>query len=295
MSRRMLSRRSLLGAAVLGAAMAAGVPGDSPATEREAMAGPAASPTRAAEAPAPVHVLVVGDSLALGYAAALERVLAPASDEVRYAEVERLVTVGAGVIPRPRRDLESDLEERIAAAEPAIDIVVIAAGVNDVGMPLGGASFYGETWTERYRERVAALAGIAAARGLPTFWVGLPDVPNPNFASVIERTLRPAQEVVLTAADSPATYIPTRALATGDAGGHGQGLARSGDGVHFSAAGYTVIARRIVAEIERVTDRRLRPGEPSPPVQVADLPPVRLLWDWLRGWSATAIRLSATP
>ncbi len=218
-----------------------------------------------------VRILVVGDSLGVGYAAGMEHVVAPnrRGGERRNAEVERLASVGSGVIPRHGRpDVAAMLEQRLRRPSPRIDMVVIAIGANDVGMPIGGR-LYGERWTARYGERLRALIDTAAGRGIPTFWIGQPAIRHPAFGPAIDRHIRPAQEAAVAGPDTGAVYIDLLGLTTlngrfaasRDLGDGRARPLRAADGIHFSGQGYIFVARYIVETIEGATGVRLRPGD----------------------------------
>jgi|GEM_PF-2179542 len=219
-------------------------------------------------------VLVVGDSLAHGLAAGLEIVLAPAPGEVRHAEVEALIDIGMGLIPRGGDDVVTMLQRRLAQGRVP-DAIVLHLGTNDVGMPLGGGPFYGEGWHRRYGERLRALADVAAATGVPVVWAEVPAIHNRRFAETIDVHIRPRQRAVLDDPDSGVLYVGTLAI-TGDDGAYrasrfGQRAPRfrAGDGIHFTGYGYAFVADHVVAAIEAATGLALRPAPPRP-----EAPPV---------------------
>jgi hypothetical protein len=200
----------------------------------------------------PGRVLVFGDSLAHGLTYGMERALAEAPGRLAEAEVESLVVIGAGLIPR-RQDMRRALAARLDRAPP-VGAVVISMGVNDVGMPLGGAAFYGETWRARYRDRLRGFAAVPAERGIPAVWVEVPALGNAAFAGPVDATIRPLQAEVLGAPGSGVVYVPTFDLTTvggayvsrRDLGDGRPVRFREGDGIHFTGRGYVYVSRRIV-------------------------------------------------
>ena len=219
-----------------------------------------------------LRVLVVGDSLAQGYGVGLGWLTRPGAGEVRRAVIEPLVHVGDGVIPRAGRDFAALVEARLSV-EPAVDAVVFALGINDVGMPLGGGTFYAEDWRRRYREKVAALAAVPAARGIATLWIGLPATDNPRFTEIIDRHIAPLHDAAV--AETPgARFVSIRELTLTDGvfASHGRSAdgsrhrLRTADGIHFTAAGYRVMAGFILGVLEDELGRSLGPG----PVPVDD-------------------------
>jgi hypothetical protein len=208
-----------------------------------------------AAAQEPLRILVFGDSLARGLTQGVERALADAPESLAGAEVESLVVIGAGLIPR-QRDMRAALAARLGRP-PAVDALVVSMGVNDVGMPLGGAAFYGETWRARYAETLRRFAALPAERGIPTVWVEVPALGNAAFAGPIDSTIRPLQAQVLGEAGSGVIYLPTWQLTTRggayvsrrDLGAGEPERFREGDGIHFTYRGYVFLGRRILAAL----------------------------------------------
>ena len=242
---------------------------------------PIVSPAMADTGPPPgdggLRVLVVGDSLAQGYAVGLGWLTRPGDREVRRAVIEPLVHVGDGVIPRAGRDFAALVETRLST-EPAVDAVVFALGANDVGMPLGGGTFYADDWRRRYTEKVAALAAVPADQGVATVWMGLPATDNPRFTEIIDRHIAPLHEAAIGGTASGVRFVPIRQLTSTDGvfASHGRSAdgsrqrLRTADGIHFTAAGYRVMAGFILAVLEDELDRPLGPG-PVGPMAVDDV------------------------
>lgn len=226
-------------------------------------------PARAGAESGTLRILVVGDSLATGLAAGMGGVLGRGgrSGTGAAAVVEKLVNIGAGVIPRAGFDFTGALERRLRDRARPVDIVVLMLGTNDVGMPLGRGPFYGEDWSRLYRERLTALVRVPVSRDIPTFWVGLPALGNRAFADPVAQHIRPLQEDVLDDPASGVTLIPTAALTAAD-GAQAAAAAvgrprprrfRAADGVHFTGEGYLYLGAYVLAEIERALPVRLAP------------------------------------
>ncbi len=226
----------------------------------------------AASATPPTHtvhrILFVGDSLAHGVSAHMQIMLAPQGREWRNATVEPHVFTGGGVIRRPGQDLLTVLEGRLPQPEPPVDIVILMAGVNDVGMPIGGGTFYGEAWQEAYVDRMRTMIAAAGDRGLPVFWVGTPVLGHRLFAETFESHIRPVQYAFLGRGDSGATLIDLFKLTAVDGAyaefrDFGSGTPerfRANDGIHFSPNGYRLLAGHILDRMEADLSMRLRPG-----------------------------------
>ena len=205
----------------------------------------------------PGRILVFGDSLAQGLAYGIEQALTGVPGGLAAAEVDALVVIGAGLIPR-RQDMRQALSARLDQGPP-VDAVIISMGVNDVGMPLGGGAFYGETWRARYAGKLRDFAALPGDRGIPVVWLEVPALGNPAFAGPVDGTIRPIQAEVLAASDSGVIYVPTLDLTTAGGAyvsrrdlGDGQPVRfREGDGIHFTGQGYVFLGRRIVAALAR--------------------------------------------
>ncbi len=226
----------------------------------------------AASATPPTHtvhrIFFVGDSLAHGVSAHMQIMLAPQGREWRNATVEPHVFTGGGVIRRPGQDLLAVLRGRLQLPDPPVDIVILMAGINDVGMPIGGGAFYGDAWQEAYLDRMQTMIAVATDRDLPVFWVGMPVLGHRLFAEPFETHIRPLQYALLTRHDSGATLVDLFKLTTIDGAyteflDFGSGTPerfRANDGIHFSPNGYRLLAGRILDRMEADLSVRLRPG-----------------------------------
>ena len=215
----------------------------------------------------PAQLLIVGDSLAQGYVVGFGRVVAPHGDaEMRLARIDDLVFIGAGIIPRSRRDLPALLAQRLDHGDP-VDAVIVSAGINDVGMPLGAVTFYGETWRARYQERVNALIDVAADRSVPVLWLEVPAIRDARFADVLDQTIRPLQAAVVNSRPAHVRLVETLPLTTMNGrfaasmpdGSGGTVRMRTGDGIHFTATGYTRIGAAAIDVLEDWLGRDFRP------------------------------------
>jgi hypothetical protein len=214
-----------------------------------------------------VRILVVGDSLANGFAGAISSVVSTNDFNTRHAIVEKLVFPGTGLIPRNRQDYLIELENRLQQINSPVDIVIISLGINDVGMPLGPGPFYGEEWKHYYRKRMISLINLTLSRHILTFWIGFPIIRNDTFTKTVETVIQPLQEETLRNLDTDVHLIPIRDLTTVDGQfvpfrdlGNGRAHPfRQTDGIHFSGEGYRYLAEHIVTAIEQAAKLRLRP------------------------------------
>lgn len=214
------------------------------------------------------RILFVGDSLGHGVSAHMDLLLAAHGRAWRNAVVEPYVFTGGGVIVRPGQDLLATLQTRLQQPDPPVDIVVLMAGVNDVGMPIGGGTFYDDRWQQAYAERMREMIRTATDRGIPTYWVGTPVLGRRMFAEPFEAHVRRVQYTVLSEEGCAAVLIDLYKLTAVDGAyaefrDFGNGRAerfRDGDGIHFSPNGYRLIANHILDRIEADLMVHLRPG-----------------------------------
>jgi hypothetical protein len=203
-----------------------------------------------ADEPGPRSTIVVfGDSQAQGLAGGLSRVLV---EDPRFRVLNRSHP-GAALVHGESEWLAP--VQRFVAHEKA-DIAVIMFGAND-RLDLRderGAylHFRTDTWREAYAARIDKIfAGLADA-GLKVIWCGNPIARSPTYSADMgyintiyaeEATRFGAQFVSLwtAVADDGGHY----AAYGKDRDGVTQRL-RADDGIHFTAAGYELIAEKIV-------------------------------------------------
>ncbi len=133
------------------------------------------------------------------------------------------------------------------------DVGVFMIGANDSGMPMlaGGRSvmYPNKKWLAEYESRAKQIAAIMLRSGVKrVYWVGMPIMPS-GSESARMRALNKLFEDV--AASSPAiVYVDSYDLLSAKSGGFKASL-RSGDGVHYTDAGATVVARAVWQAIKQ--------------------------------------------
>ena len=209
-----------------------------------------------AQAPAqdqqgPPAIVVFGDSQAAGLARGLQRVLA---EDPRFRVLNR-THAGASLVHDEQEWLAP--VETFAAREKA-DIAVVMFGANDrIDMREGRATlrFRGEEWRAEYTARIDRILDQLAAAGLRVLWLGNPiarserysedmSYINELYAEAIARhgfQFMPLWTVVADENGQYAAYGKDRVGVT-------QRL-RGVDGIHFTAAGYELIAEKIVGHL----------------------------------------------
>jgi len=203
-----------------------------------------------AEEPASRTTIVVfGDSQAQGLAGGLQRVLL---EDPRYRVLNR-THPGAALVHGGSEWLAP--VERFASHEKA-DIAVVMFGAND-RLDLRddrGASlhFRTEEWREAYAARAGKILGLLANAGLRIIWCGNPIARSATYSA----DMRYINDIYAEAASRfGAQFVSLwtvvadeegRYAAYGkDSDGTTQRL-RADDGIHFTAAGYELIAERLV-------------------------------------------------
>ncbi|MEZ5668081.1 MAG: DUF459 domain-containing protein [Alphaproteobacteria bacterium] len=203
----------------------------------------------------PIRIGVFGDSLADGIWAGLYRTL---QRNERF-EVARHTEVSSGLARPDFFDWEAELGDVLASE--TIDVAVVCFGLND-NQPVyyegrRQFSFASDEWNQVYTQRVAAFIDRLQQSGVPVFWVGLPTVRDDDFgAQMAHLNDIYATEALL----ADATFVPTLAI-TADADGaysaylpdeSGRNrLVRANDGVHFTGRGYEMIAKELLAAMQR--------------------------------------------
>jgi hypothetical protein len=219
-----------------------------------------------AESP-PTTVEVVGDSQAQGLAGALERLFlrSPQFHVLDRSKISTGISLHAG--------FDWPQQAKTLAAAHNADVVVIMFGANDRPTIRRGLEVdptlrdeFRQTYGERAREIIRAFRGT----GSEVIWVGHPVVRD-NVYTEDMQLLNAIYKSA--AADEGARWVPTWAMFTTPDGGftpYGKGIdgmtqrLRADDGVHFTPAGYDVVATRLEPLIE---ERRAKVALGSAPAQ----------------------------
>jgi hypothetical protein len=206
---------------------------------------------QAQDVPAPPTIVVFGDSQAAGLARGLQRVLA---EDPRFRVLNR-THAGAALVHDETEWLApiAQFTEREKA-----DIAIVMFGANDrIDMREGRATlrFRGPEWRAEYTARIDKILDRLAAAGLRVLWLGNPIARserytedmgyiNELFADAIARHGFQFVPLWTVVADEGGNYTAFGK----DRAGVTQRL-RGADGIHFTAAGYEVIAEKIVGRL----------------------------------------------
>ena len=215
--------------------------GDGATAEADSIRAP--SPSRK------LRVVIVGDSLAAGLGYFAERVFRP-----RLVTVSRQGRISTGLARYDYFNWPFTMRRIVNSFDP--DLVIVMLGENDhqsLQSVRGGrvAQIGTPDWPPSYRARVLKMMQIATSDGAKVVWAGLPISANP----VVRDHSRRQNEIFEFAASisEDVAYFNAWDRFREPRGGYTayfrEGrrviLIREGDGLHFNAIGYTIVAREI--------------------------------------------------
>jgi hypothetical protein len=231
-----------------------------------------AAPAIAPVASPPVHIVVIGDSLAEGVWGSLYRRFY----RTRAIRVVNAAAASTGFNRTPYEDTLRDVLSR-----HPIDLLVMLTGANDAqgawGLDGGApAAFATESWRSLYERRIRRFLDPVREHGLNLIWLGLPVMGSPGFESRIARVRAvhrelcteytvPYFDLAAITKDAEGAYTNVRQDDAGRAR-----LLRFEDGVHFTEYGNDVIGEMI---LYYVLDSR--PPWLTPEIEQIILPPAR--------------------
>ncbi|MFN8223176.1 MAG: DUF459 domain-containing protein [Gaiellales bacterium] len=156
--------------------------------------------------------------------------------------------------------------------------LVVTFGANDdkaymTGVPQGTelGDFGSDAWRAEYARRAGGIMDLASRAGAHLIWIGLPQTRDPaqtqrfdvvNAVVAAEARKRPRR----------VTFIDTYTTFASDTGGYAEYLpsasgdlqkVRADDGVHFERAGGDIIARLVIASLNRTFDLTSWRSKPS--------------------------------
>jgi hypothetical protein len=203
-----------------------------------------------AQEPVPRQTIVVfGDSQAQGLAGGLSRVLL---EDSRFRVINR-THPGAALVHGESEWLAP--VQRFVAREKA-DIAVVMFGAND-RLDLRddrGAylRFHTDVWRDAYAARIGKILSALTDAGLKVIWCGNPIARSPTYSAdmgyintIYEEEARRFGAQFLSLWNAVADGDGRYAAYGKDRGGITQRM-RADDGIHFTAAGYEVIAEKII-------------------------------------------------
>jgi uncharacterized protein len=203
----------------------------------------------AREAPEHLTIVVFGDSQGRGVAEGLQRVLI---DDSRFKVLNR-THPGAAFV---HAEVEWIAPIRKFVAQEKADIAIVMFGANDRLEMRDGDSrtylhFKSAAWRDEYARRTDMILKTLIEGGLRVIWCGNPIARSETYSS----DMTYINQIFAERAEAfGAQFLPLWEIAAGDGGkyvAYGKDLAgvtrrlRADDGIHFTAAGYELIADRI--------------------------------------------------
>ncbi len=207
--------------------------------------------TRAVTPAAPLRLQVVGDSLADGFGIFMKHRVSARGIPVAVTNNGKTST---GLARADFYNWPANFAGQAAGLRP--DVVVVHFGAND-DQPLrlpGGGSIPYETpeWEAAYRAEIRKMLEVAASYGAVVYWLG----PAPDRDAHRNALLSKVNVIYREEARAAgAHFISLPAFAAGPNGefvttANGTTI-RSGDGSHFTSAGYYMVVDQILGAIER--------------------------------------------
>lgn len=218
----------------------------------------------AQDVPGAPTIVVFGDSQAAGLARGLQRVLA---EDPRFRVLNR-THAGASLVHDDNEWLAPI--ETFTEREKA-DIAVVMFGANDrIDMRQGRTTlrFRGEPWRAEYSARIDKILDCLAAAGLRVIWLGNPIARSERYTEDMSYINELYADAITRHGFQ---FVPLWTVVADEGGNYtAYGKDRTGvtqrlrgvDGIHFTAAGYELIAEKIVGQLA------------APPAK-ADTPPGR--------------------
>jgi uncharacterized protein len=212
-------------------------------------------------------VLVLGDNLAEWLAFGLER----AFEDVPEIGITDKTRLSSGLVRSEFYDWPKAIPEILAAAAK-VDFIVMLVGSNDrqpLRVERDNLEPRSERWREIYVQRVDAIMQALKARGVPVYWVGAPPLRGQRATADMAYLNEIYKE---RAARNGVTFIDIWNGFTDEQGQYTQfgpdfagqiRRLRTGDGVHFTAAGARKLALFVEQDLRRDLVGRITPAAPG--------------------------------
>lgn len=244
-----------------------------------------ATPAAGTDEPQPAtpttFVLVLGDNLAEWLAYGLKE----AFEDIPELGVTDRTRLSSGLARPEFHDWVRGIPE-VLAQEAKVDFIVMMIGSNDrqaLRADRDSVDPDSDRWRELYAQRVDQAMQAMKARGVPVYWVGLPPLrgqrSSVHAARINEIVKERAQKNGVTFIDVWNGFVDEHGNYTQfgpDFAGQVRRL-RTGDGVHFTAAGARKLALFVEPDLRRDLLGRITPAAPQtpaaePPAPEASLP-----------------------
>jgi lysophospholipase L1-like esterase len=211
-------------------------------------------------------VLEIGDSLGEDLSLGLKAVLAPSSG----LNLVMLDKVSTGLANSWYYDWPVHLAADLTKYHPQL-VVVMLGGNDEQGMVVNGCAVAcgSSAWKEAYLADVREIVTEATAAGAYVLWIGLP-IMQPVTYNQGAALLNSLYKLGVTT-EADATFVPTWSLFSNPQGQFESAAAvngvettlRASDGIHFSPAGWDVLATYVIREMALVYHVKLVPTVPA--------------------------------
>ncbi|HLO75033.1 MAG TPA: DUF459 domain-containing protein [Magnetospirillum sp.] len=196
-----------------------------------------------------VSIAILGDSMADGLWGGVFRAL---HTDATYV-LPRLGRTGSGLGHSAKYDWIAGTKQILQKDKP--DIAVVSIGLNDrvsIIVDQHSYAFGTSRWRSAYADRVDALMILLKEAKVPTYWIGLPSMRD-EAARADAKVLNAI--FAERAAVHGVTFVPMWSITEDKTGETYQThavdssgrrlLVRADDGVHYTAAGYDMLAQRL--------------------------------------------------
>ena len=207
-----------------------------------------------------VRIAFLGDSMVDGIWGGLLRAVQKESCLQGGVKLGRYGVIGTGLTRADKFDWTAEAKKILASFQP--ELVVVSLGLNDrqamVGANKERTEFNTPEWQARYGDAAVAFIRSAAAAPAGLLWIGLPSMRDAAAQTDAQEKNRIFADAVQAAHDPRIVFIdPWRMSASGDdvfqaygpdAGGTRIQI-RASDGIHFTTAGYDMVAAYLLPKI----------------------------------------------
>jgi len=221
----------------------------------------------------PLKILLIGDSM-MAVGGGLGDVLEREVLKYQGTEVFRKGKVSSGLSRPDYFNWELTIHQILVQFKAKIVIVMI--GINDaqaLTTPEGKvvvnyASFGTKKWDEEYSKRVDKILEVFQKNEIIVFWIGLPVMRDPNLSKKMAH-LNSIDEKEVGKFEN-AYFIPSWNLFSDENGNYInyqidergiKRLTRTSDGIHFQYFGGNILVKKILKELEKITNFKKELGD----------------------------------
>jgi hypothetical protein len=207
-----------------------------------------------------LRIALLGDSMIDGIWGGLLRAVQKESCLQGGVKLGRYGMIGTGLTRADKFDWTADAKKILVSFQP--ELVIVSLGLNDrqaiVSPTKERTEFNTPEWRARYSEATTAFIKSAGAAPAGLLWIGLPSMRDAAAQADAEEKNRIFSEAVQAAHDPRIEFIePWRMNGSADEAFQAYGpdasgtriQIRAGDGIHFTSAGYDMVAAYLLPKI----------------------------------------------